>query len=313
MISNRSTQEGNPKMKRTVICIATILGWAWGGANASAQEPLPRSPGAASPPVYVPAPAPVQPAPAPAPVPVPAVAVPDVMPATTVAVEPTEVPLSDLTGAEDEEGLYWFWGDKWPGLALGPKIGSTGLGADLVFGINSYVNLRAGFNYGTFSLNTSLDGVDYDFDVDMNTLPLLVDIHPFGGHFHISAGVYLQSGTKADIESTPTGNEQIGEHTYPPEVIGTLFGTIEVQDDVAPYLGIGFGNAVGEEQLLTFLLDIGLVFQSYDVELTSNGAGMTTLLDTFRRDLVLEEQNMQDDLDSFRIFPVLTLGLAWHF
>ena len=298
-------------MKPTVICIATILGLAWGAARASAQQPLPRSPGAVSPPVYAPAPAPVQPAPAV--VPVPAVAVPDEMPATTVAEEPTEVPLSDLTGVEDEEGLYWFWGEKWPGLALGPKFGSTGIGADLVFGINPYVNLRGGFNYGTFSLNTSLDGVDYDFDVDMQTFPLLVDIHPFGGHFHISAGLYLQPGTKADIEGTPTGNEQIGEHTYPPDVIGTLFGTIEVKNDVAPYLGIGFGNPVNEEQLLTFMLDLGLVFQSYDVSLTSNGAGMTTLHDTFRQDLVLEEQNMQDDLDSFRIFPVLTLGLLWHF
>lgn len=296
-------------MKRTVICIATILGLAWGAARASAQQPLPRSPGAVSPAVYAPASAPVPPAP----VPVPAVAVPAEMPATTVAVEPTEVPLSDLTGAEDEEGLYWFWGEKWPGLALGPKFGSTGIGADLVFGINPYFNLRGGFNYGTFSLNTSLDGVDYDFDVDMQTFPLLVDIHPFGGHFHISAGLYLQSGTKADIEATPTGNEQIGEHTYPPDVIGTLFGTIEVKNDVAPYLGIGFGNPVNEEQLLTFMLDLGLVFQSYDVSLTSNGAGMETLHDTFRQDLVLEEQNIQDDLDSFRIFPVLTLGLAWHF
>ena len=43
---------------------------------------------------------------------------------------------------------------------------------------------------------------------------------------------------------------------------------------------------------------MGLVFQSYDVSLTSTGAGMTTLHDTFRQDLVLEEQNMQDDLES---------------
>ena len=297
-------------MKRTVIYIATILGLAWGAASAFAQQPLPRTPGAASPAVYVPAPAPVPPAPAV----VPAVALPAESPAAAAApAEPALEPLSELTDAEEEEGLYWFWGEKWPGLALGPKFGSTGIGADLVFGINPYVNLRGGFNYGTFSLNTSLDGVDYDFDVDMNTLPLLVDIHPFGGHFHVSAGLYLQSGTKADIEATPTGNEQIGEHTYPPEVIGTLFGTIEVKNDVAPYLGIGFGNAVSEEQLLTFLLDIGLVFQSYDVELTSNGAGMDTLLPTFRNDLALERHNIQDDLDSFRIFPVLTLGLAWHF
>ena len=214
---------------------------------------------------------------------------------------------------DDDEGIYWFWGQKWPGLALGPKIGTTGIGVDLTFGVNNYVNLRGGFNYGAFSLNTSLDGVDYDFDVDMQTFPLLVDIHPFGGHFHISAGLYLQPGTKADIEGTPTGNEQIGEHTYPPDVIGTLFGTIEVKNDVAPYLGIGFGNPVNEEQLLTFMLDLGLVFQSYDVSLTSDGAGMGAALPTFREDLKKEEKLLQKDAEDWEIFPVLAISIAWHF
>ena len=82
---------------------------------------------------------------------------------------------------------------------------------------------------------------------------------------------------------------------------------------MAPYLGIGFGNAVAEDQLLTFTLDIGVVFQAYDVSLTSDGAGMTAKLDTFREDVKKEEQNIQDDLDDWKIFPVLTLGLAWHF
>ena len=298
-------------MKPTVICIATILGLAWGAARASAQQPLPRSPGAVSPPVYAPAPAPV-PA-APAPVPVPAVAVPAEMPATTVAVEPTKVPLSDLTGAEDEEGLYWFWGQKWPGIALGPKIGTTGIGLDLTFGINRYLNLRGGFNYGSFTWSPKLDDVEYDLDVDMLSIPLMLDIHPFGGHFRITAGLFLQPGTEGDLRATPDKNVQIGSHTYPPEVVGTLRGQIDVADTLAPYLGIGFGNAVAEDQLLTFMVELGVIFQSYDSSLTADGAGMTAKLDTFRQDIQEEERNLQKDLDDLKVYPVLTLGLAWHF
>lgn len=213
----------------------------------------------------------------------------------------------------DEEGIYWFWGQKWPGLSLGPKIGTTGIGLDLTFGINPYVNLRGGFNYGTFTWNADLGDEKYDMDIDMTSVPLLVDIHPFAGNFHLTAGLYIQPDSKADIETTPTDNTQVGEHTYAPDVIGTLYGNVEVANTVAPYVGFGFGNTVGEDQLLTFHLDIGVIIQSYDSSLTSDGAGMTAKLDTFREDVKKEEQNIQDDLDSFPVYPVITLGLAWHF
>ena len=214
---------------------------------------------------------------------------------------------------EEEEGYYWVWGQKWPGLALGPKFGTTGIGLELIFGVNPYLNLRSGFNYGSFTWSEKFDDVDYDMDITMTSIPLLLDVHPFGGHFRITGGLFFQPGTEADIDSTPTEATQIGEHTYNPDTIGTLQGHIEVDGVLAPYLGIGFGNAVAEDQLLTFMLDVGVIFQSYDVSLTSNGAGMTAKLDTFREDVEKEEALIQKDVDDWKIFPVLTLGLAWHF
>jgi len=212
-----------------------------------------------------------------------------------------------------EDGIYWSWGQKWPGMALGPKIGTTGIGLDLIFGVNPYLNLRSGFNYGAFTWKSDLGSESYDLDFNLLSVPLLFDIYPVGGQFRISAGFYIQPSNKAKIDSTPTSPQQVGAHTYAPEVIGTLSGEIKFDNTVAPYIGIGFGNAVGEDQLLTFSLDLGVIIQSYSVSLTSNGAGMDTLLDTFREDLKKEEENIQNDLDDFKLFPVLTLGLAYHF
>jgi hypothetical protein len=212
-----------------------------------------------------------------------------------------------------EDGIYWPWGQKWPGLALGPKIGTTGIGLDLIFGVNPYLNLRSGFNYGTFTWNSDLGSESYDLDVDLLSVPLLLDIYPFGNHFRISAGLYIQPDNKAKIDSTPTSAQQVGSHTYAPEVIGTLSGEIEFDNTVAPYIGIGFGNTVGEDQLLTFSLDLGVILQSYTVTLTSSGSGMDALMDTFREDLQKEQDNIQSDLDDFKLFPVLTMGLAYHF
>lgn len=309
----------------SVAAVGLLLGLAGAFGQQRVIQPSPAYHPIGGAPIY--RPAPVQPQ-APAPAPAPAPMAQPVYSAPAPVAQPVYAPQPKLTlapaaadeeyedetdGDADEDGIYWFWGSRWPGLSLGPKIGTTGLGADLTFGVTRFLNLRSGVNFGSFTWDAELGDADYDMDIDMVSVPLLVDLYPAGGHFRISAGLYIQPGTKADIQSTPTEATQIGEHTYPPEVIGTLRGEVEVADAVTPYLGIGFGNPVGEDQLLTFSLDLGVIFQSYDSSLTSDGAGMTTKLDTFRKDVELEAKNIQKDLDDFRIFPVLTLALAWHF
>lgn len=214
---------------------------------------------------------------------------------------------------EEEEGLYWFWGQKWPGLSIGAQIGTLGWGPDLVFGINRYLSLRSGVNFGNLGLDLELDDVQYDTDLNLFSVPLLVDVYPFGDHFRISAGAYVSSGTSMDLAATPDSAVQIGSHTYGPDVVGTLTGEVEVDGAFSYYVGIGFGNPVAEDQRLTVKLDIGVVFQSYDVSLTSDGPGMTAKLDTFRKDVVEEEQNLQADFDDFKVYPVVTLGLALTF
>ena len=234
-------------------------------------------------------------------------------PAQPTYYAPQPAPVYAAEEEEEEEGYYWFWGQKWPGLALGPKFGTTGLGLEMTFGVNPYLNLRSGFNYGSFTWGQEFGNVDYDADVTMTSVPLLLDVHPFGGQFRITGGLYLQPGTKADLDATPSEPTQIGSHTYNPDTIGTLNGQIEVSSALTPYVGIGFGNTVGEDQLLTLTLDIGVIFQSYDVSLDSNGAGMTAKLDTFREDLKKEEGLLQKDADDWKIFPVVAISLAWHF
>ena len=273
-----------------------------------AAQPGYYAPPPAQPVYYVPQPA--APAQQPAQAPQPVYYVPQPAPQMTLAPAPAYAEAED---DDEEEGYYWFWGQKFPGWALGPKIGTTGIGLEFTLGINPYLNLRSGFNYGSFSLGQEFGNVDYDVDLTMIGIPLMLDVHPFGGNFRITGGLYIQPGTEADISATPSEPTQIGSHTYYPDTIGTLKGTIEVDGVVAPYLGIGVGNSVSEDQLLTASIELGVIFQSYDASLTADGAGMTAKLDTFREDLKKEEKLIQDDADDWKIFPVLTIGIAWHF
>ena len=299
LVAMKGTQMTNKTWRMAIAVLGTML--AAGGALAQ-QRPIQPSP------AYYPSGGAVYAPPAVAPA-----AQPVYYEAPQPAPQLTLAPAPAYAEEEEDEGYYWVWGQKWPGLALGPKFGTTGIGLEVVFGVNEYLNLRSGFNYGSFTWSQEFGDSDYDMDVTMTSVPLLVDVQPFGGHFRITGGLFFQPGTEADIDSTPTEPTQIGEHTYNPDTIGTLKGTIEVDGVVAPYLGIGFGNAVAEDQLLTFSLDIGVIFQSYDTSLTADGAGMTAKLDTFREDVAKEAENIQSDMDDWKIFPVLTLGLAWHF
>ena len=220
---------------------------------------------------------------------------------------PDAQPAWDVEGGGEDEGY------EWPGISIGPKIGTTGVGGDVTLGLASFLNLRSGVNYASFGWKQKFGDVKYDTEMDMLSVPLLVDLYPGGGHFRITGGAYVQPGTELSLSATPGSAVQIGHHTYAPDVVGTLSGDVELSSMFTPYLGIGFGNTVGEDQWLTFSLDLGVVYQPYDVTLTSNGAGMTTKLDTFREDMKLEQKNLEKDMENYQFFPVLTLGVAYHF
>lgn len=221
---------------------------------------------------------------------------------------------NDTDDADTEEpGIYWIWGTKWPGLGLGAKIGTTGLGADVTFGILPRLNLRGGGNFGSFSFKMKFEDIKYDLDVDMVTFPLMLDFHPFANNFRITAGVYFNSSFEADLKATPSKVVQIGHHSYPAEVIGNLKGKAEADSSISPFLGIGYGNAVGRNQKWTLFMEAGVMFHSYSVDLTSDGAGMDALLDLFREDIERERKNIEDDLNDWKIYPVVTLGATYHF
>ena len=203
----------------------------------------------------------------------------------------------------------------WPGIALGVKAGTTGVGAELTFGICRYLNLRGGYNWFTVEPSLKVDDVKFDADIDLDTASLLLDIHPFGGVFRISGGAYWHLDGTAALSATPSKPwTQIGNHSYEPASIGTISGRATVEDDFVPYVGIGWGNAVAADAALTFSLDLGVMFQSYDVEpLHSTGSGATSSDSTFRDDLAKERKRVQDHLDDWQIYPVVALSLAYHF
>ena len=198
-----------------------------------------------------------------------------------------------------------------PYIGLAAKIGTLGPGLEATIGITEWLNLRAGGYYFRVRHGGTVRDVEFDFDVKLASVPLLADWHPFENEFRISGGV-VYNRNMADLDGTPNKITTIGDNDYTPEEIGELSGSVRF-NNWAPYIGLGYGNAVLDaDKTWGFVFDIGIMWQgSPSVALSANGtkAGDST----FQQDLAMEESDIQDDADVFRIYPVLSFGISYQF
>ena len=114
-----------------------------------------------------------------------------------------------------------------------------------------------------------------------------------------------------DLDATPSGNVNIGDTDYTPAQVGTLSGDVEI-DGIAPYIGIGWGDPMDRSKRWGFYCDFGVVFtDSPDVTLSANG---TLASDpAFQANLAKERNEIEDDLEPFKFYPVISLGVYYRF
>jgi hypothetical protein len=191
-------------------------------------------------------------------------------------------------------------------FALGVKGGTLGLGLEGTVGVNDYLNVRVGINSYDYTFEETADDIQYDTTLDLRSTAIILDWHPFGGTFRLSAGV-VNNKNALQLTATPTSNQQIGGTTYTPAQIGTLSGEATFKKNV-PYFGLGWGNAVGKGSPIGVNFELGVVKQGKaDVTLRSS-SGLVS-----QADLDREAQDAEEDLSDFDTYPVISLGLSYRF
>jgi hypothetical protein len=196
------------------------------------------------------------------------------------------------------------------GLAVSGKAGTLGLGGDLTAGITSNVNARVGINAGSLSFQGTPEDVEYDVDLDFLSFPALVDWHVFDDSFRISAGVLINQN-EIGLLAIPTSPVNIGGIEYTPAEIGTLSGGVDFEP-VAPYIGIGWGNALDPYKKWGFTCDFGVAYtHSPNVALTANGTAASD--PTFQDALEREVNAIEDKLSNYKFYPVISIGLYYRF
>jgi hypothetical protein len=197
-------------------------------------------------------------------------------------------------------------------FAASGKIGTLGPGGELTVKLAEDINARAGLNMIDFDLDEEeIDDVKYELGAELFSLSALLDWHIFDGSFHLTGGA-ISMDNEFTLDGTPTSSVEIGDTTYSAAQIGSLSGKAEI-DGLAPYAGIGWGNPFKSKRRWGFTMDLGVAFtNSPEVDICSTG-GLLSSDPTFLAELEKERKKIEDDLDSIKFYPVISLGLFYRF
>lgn len=196
------------------------------------------------------------------------------------------------------------------GLFVSPAVSTLGLGLEGGLRLNETFGFRLGGNGLAFDYDGVEGNVDYEADVTLASLATLVDYHPFQGGFRLSGGLRFNFN-QLDLDGTPNDDITIGDTAFSPEEVGTLTGDVGF-GVLAPYLGIGYGATL-LQGALSIGFDLGVMYQGQaDVDLGSEN-GLLSNSAALDASLAIEEDEVEDDLEDFFLYPVLGLAVIYRF
>ena len=83
----------------------------------------------------------------------------------------------------------------------------------------------------------------------------------------------------------------------------------------APYAGIGWDTTFGDDDNWGVVFDLGVVYSGSPELAISAAVNSTnqTIIDQFEEDKNKEITQLQDDLNQFEFWPVLSAGIVYQF
>jgi hypothetical protein len=201
------------------------------------------------------------------------------------------------------------WADETGSFDVGVKVGTLGAGAEINYPISPTMTIAVGLNSFSQSESDTIDGIGYDVDIDLQTISVLFNYHPFSGTFRITAGAMLNNN-ELSMAAKPNATYNINGNNIPAADVGNLEATVDF-DNIVPYVGIGLGS--GASSGLSFTLDVGVLLQGEpNVDLESTG-GLFSNDPIFQAELAQEEKAAEDDIDGFDVYPVVAVGMSYRF
>lgn len=203
------------------------------------------------------------------------------------------------------------------GFRIGVTGGTLGIGPEAGFRFSETLGVRTNATFLSINATADSDDLEFDGNLRLRSAGLMLDIHPFGGGFRISPGFRL-NGNRARAVALPNAGQtyEIDGNVYTADEIGTLTAETDLKK-VAPSLTLGYGGGVGRGVVLG--IEAGALFQGAvgikPLVVTGVCANPASSPDcaTLAADLESERLSVEDDISSYKVYPILQLSLSYRF
>jgi hypothetical protein len=195
-------------------------------------------------------------------------------------------------------------------------LGTTGAGLHLVLPVQAKVNGRLGLNYLPHDFTRRSGGIDYDLTGQLKSADVLFDWYlRDDSSFHLTGGL-VYNASNFDVRARPDseGGFTLNGKSYSASDVGVVAGRVDFRR-AAPYLGIGWGNALAPARHWNFSVDAGVFYQGTpNVHLASTGCtSSAALCGALARDVEAERAILQRDVSNYKLYPVLRASLSYRF
>lgn len=211
-------------------------------------------------------------------------------------------------------------------IAIGTKTGTLGLGVQIATPLTRRLNLRGGFDLFNFGYTLSSSGTNYDTALHLESGEVSTDFYPFRhSSFRISPGILIFKSRLSATMLVPGGNtftENDVDYTSDPSDPVHGSGSAHFGRTVMPSFTVGFGNMIKrrEHQHWSVPFEIGAAYTDQNTVqfnfagsvCQTNGCGSVNA-PSVQQNVTLEQDKINEEAKRFKIYPILTTGVAYRF
>jgi len=196
--------------------------------------------------------------------------------------------------------------DIWFGI----KAGTLGFGAEAAWRPLEWLDVRAGANFYDYDDSGSQAGINYNATLALDTYYVTGNLHFPLSPFRLTAGAFANNN-EVQLASVDTASFLIGDNPVPYTAaeVGTL-RSVASFDSFAPYVGAGFDFDVMDRFGLS--LDFGVLLQG-DPTIVTTADGTLSQNQAFLDDINAETQELLNEIDDIKVYPVVSLGFNFNF
>lgn len=194
-------------------------------------------------------------------------------------------------------------------VSAGATAGTLGIGPEAGYRFSALLGVRANAGWFRWDEDFDIDDVDYNGKLKLNSYGLMADIYPFRGKFRVTAGVRL-SDNKVRLRASPGEPVTIGDRVYTPAEIGSLRGNVET-NAVAPMLAIGYAGRLAPGWAVG--IEAGALFHGRPEVGELTASGLLADNPQFQEDLRREIEDIEDEVEKYKVYPVVQLSVSYRF